>query len=631
LKPFVIGLVLAGVVLAAGFLVPALLPASVSASTLQALRQAELARRQLHVYNASIPLAASQADLEQLKEADFEALVERWQDRFAALAEEFGRRVTQVKRSDQRRGMPESDVRPVAANPAAVRSSVGQFEQALRGNQKLLSEAAANARAATQADREAIGVWHIAGTVKLVEAEGLLAEGRQLRARLADEETRALAKAAEWAAARAERDRHAGMDVAAIRSGLDADLEEIQAALEAARAAVAELTTKVAETEAALAAVRKGLDAARAERLTLEETGFTVGSDESFATYRERYARVAQRLRELQDQEQLLAHGGNQGGVVADDDLLEGAIEGGETVIGLDELQRRLAIAREKLARYERAQQAIEDKRRLVTALGSEAQAQAAGSTARLQALGAQLEQMRQNMAALAQQAFEKEDGALKAAREAAAAFKSAGGAVNKWISDAATLQREKDEQRANERLKQIVGDGFARPFAANAEAQAKTLAGRILTERAVALGAYLDTLRRIRNLVPEATFDAAPLEQQLTTARDEAVNVLGEARDAYEKLASVQSNTSWVHQSALATVYHLLWQVDTFSPEQHRSNLVETLRKVVQDRRAATYLRDQVALLDELGEAGPAQPAPEAPVEPSTGAPPQAEEEEGE
>ena len=56
MKPFVIGLVLAAVVLAAGLLTPTLLPPATDPNTLKALEDAELARRQLHAHEARLPV-----------------------------------------------------------------------------------------------------------------------------------------------------------------------------------------------------------------------------------------------------------------------------------------------------------------------------------------------------------------------------------------------------------------------------------------------------------------------------------------------------------------------------------------------------------------------------------------------
>jgi hypothetical protein len=591
--------VLAVVILAVGFVAPALLPSTTGPDTLKALQDAELARRQLHGYDASLPLVETRSDVERLKEADFDQLVEQAQEEFEALRSQFAERVNQAKRVDRDHKMPESGLRALAVGPAGVRSSVSSFEKLLRENQRVLAEAVKNSRAASQTDRDALGVGEVAGAVKLVEAGRLLDEARQLRAELTAVQARAFAAASRWAAVRAERDYSAGLDVTAIRSGLDTDSQEIEVALTEARQESDRLANAVAQRQQELANVRAQLEEARRERLSLEQTGFTVGDDASFEAYRGRYLELSERLRMLQQQEQKLAFGGIEG-LGAADDLPEGELEGDE-VYGLDELQRRLAIAEDRLARYTGARKALKAQAGMVDTVGEQAQVRVGEYAARLETLAASVNELRDSMAQLAQQASEKEAAALGAAREAATAFGQAKSAVDRWTREANALQREKDAQRINERLKLITGDSFAAGFASNAEAQAKMLVGRIHTERALGLAAELDTLSRIKELVPGWEFEAGPLQDAFNTARDEAVSILNEAREVYQRLTQKETSTSWVHQASLATVYHLLWQIDEFNTEQHRSKLIDELGRVLAGRQQSPHLQEQVKLYASL------------------------------
>lgn len=615
MKPLVIGVVLAIAILALGFLVPAILPATVSSTTVQALQEAELARRQLHAYDASLPLAAARANVAELKEADFGRLVERSQEEFDTLGSEFSQLVNRVKSADRQNRMPESPVRALVPNPSNVQARVSELERSVRDNEQLLTGAARSSRSATQTDRDALGVGQVAGMVKLAEAGRLLAEARELRARLTAEQARLLAVATAGAEAQSERDRHAGLNVAEIRGVLDGHLDTITAALAESQAEVDRLSAEVAEREQTLAGLRGQLEETRTQRLTLEEMGFTVGDDASFEAYRAEYLRLSNTLRELEEREQLLAFGGIEGGRVAGDDLLKGTIEGGVTVVGLNELKRNLALVEDKLTRYTRARQALEDQKNLVTTMGGEARTWEAQYAARLETEATEVQQIRASMDELARQAFEQETAALAAAGNAATAFKSAKSAADRWTGEATSLQREKDLQRRNERLKLIAGDNFAAEAAASADAQAKTLVGRIYTERALGLADYLDTLARANELMPGSEFDPVKLQEQFTEARDEAVSILNEAREAYERLAQKQSSTSWVHQASLATVYHLLWLIDEFNAAQHRSNLLDQLGKVVEDRQQSPHLQQQVALyaLVTGGAAAPQSDQPES------------------
>ena len=597
MKPFVIGLVLGIAVLAAGFLTPALLPQTIAPKTVEALETAELARRQLHSYDASLPLAGARSELDRLKEADYDQLIEQSQEQFASLGQEFSARVRQAKNADREHGMPEGSLRAASANPSGVKAGVSGFEKSLRENQKHLDSAGKSSRSATQSDNNALGVGQVRGSIKMVEAAGLLAEARQLRVRLTAAQAAALRVATEWAADQAEADYAIGLDVSKIEDELGGGLGEIKAALAETQAQVDELRAAVAEHEQALAAVRGELDQARAGRLSLEEMGFTVGDDASFDAYRTRYLELSRRLQELQDQEQLLAFGGIRGGSPGGDNLAEGRIEGGEPVVGLGELRNRLAIAEDKLTRYTRAQKSLENQIALVGSIGTGARSQQETCATRQEALERELEQIREQLVDLGQQAFEKEDVALRAAREAVTAFKGAKRAADQWTGDASTLQREKDTQRTNQRLKLIVADSLAGQFANNSEAGAKTLVGRIQAERALALATQLDTLARIDVLMHSGESETAALRENFETARDEAVSILNEAREAYERLAQGRGNTSWVHRASLATVCHLLWQIDAFNTEQHRSDLVDQLGQVVDGRQQSPHLQQQVAL----------------------------------
>lgn len=603
---------LAIVILAGGFLVPAMLPHSTSPGTVQALREAELARRQVHAFDASLPLAAERADLAKLKEADFDRLAERSQEELDALRSESSRQVSRIKGSDRESGMPESRVQPLATGASGLRSSVGALETALRENQQLLSTAVQNSRSASQSDRNALGVGQVTGTVKLVEAGRLLAEARGFRARLTIEQGRLLTVATAGAAVGGEKDRHAGLDVVELLTVLDGDIGEVAAGLADAQAEVDRLSAAVAEREQTLAAVRSQLEDVRGQRMSLEETGFAVGDDAAFEAYRAEYLRLSETLCELEQREQLLAFGGIEGGSVAGDDLLEGEIEGGSKVVGLNELQRNLALAEDKLTRYARGRQTLGDQKSLVTTMGEEARALEGQYATRLEALQTKAGQIRDDMSELARQALDKEEAALRAAREAVSAFGNAKSAVGRWTGDARSLQSDKDPQRANDRLRRIIADSFAGEAADSGKAQANTLVGRILTERALGLGEYVDALERANHLMPEADFDPSELRDELAQARDEALAVLNEAREGYETLAQKQSGTSWVHQASLATVYHLLSLIDEYNAAQHRSNLLDQLGQTIANRQQSPYLQQQVALHVLLtGGVEPPRPEP--------------------
>ena len=57
---------------------------------------------------------------------------EQFEYRFAALDQQFKRRVRQTQTSDREHGMPERDLQAVSVNPSGVRSALGTFERLLR-------------------------------------------------------------------------------------------------------------------------------------------------------------------------------------------------------------------------------------------------------------------------------------------------------------------------------------------------------------------------------------------------------------------------------------------------------------------------------------------------------------------
>ena len=565
MKPLITGFAFAIIVVAACFVVPMFMPASISSNTLDALEQAELARRQLHTYDASLPLLKPADDVDQ----------------------------------------PDT-----------------KLVRLINDNAALLSAAKKNSQSAIRMDRDALDVGTVAGTVSMTEAAGLLAEARHWRSRLIALQADLFAAATDWAALQAQAAHYVGLDVTNIKTDLDTDLEEVQAVTAQVRQEVDELTKAVGDRESQLEGVRAELTAGRQALLDLEQAGFLLGADQSdgnqptFEQYRTEYRRVSTRMGELQAHEQLLTFGGIEDGRVVGDDLLSGAIEGGKTVLGLGELQYRLTLAQDKLERYTHGVKAIQDQTQAVQKFGDGAQTQAEQYQKRMITKAEQVAALQAEIADLAQKTFDKEEAALQAARAAVSAYKTAKSAVDAWKRAAQSLQSAKDPQRTNDRLKRIIADNTAATFAENAEAGAKTLQGRVQTERALRLRDYLDTLQRLEALKPGGEFDLATLQDKFITARDEAVTVLNEARDGYERLAQKQSDTSWVHQASLAIVYHLLWQIDEIGAEQHRSNLLDQLGQVVESRWQSPYLRQQAALYAALTGRTGAPPPPEPPAE---------------
>ncbi len=611
MKGFVIGLVLGAVILAAGFLVPRYLPGKPDPQSLDALKAAELAKRELHAYDAGLPVAALHAPVSELEKADFDQLAERSADALTALSSEFSRDVRQAQSLDRKNKMPAGKLRALPGGAAGLRSGVKGFARLLRENEQLLADAAKNARAAGSKGRGVVGVNEVSGIVGLARAARYAEVARHIRTQIEQRLGQCFAVALNWAACRGDRDHYAGLDVSKTRADLEADLEEITKLAEQAGKQRDALARQIADAQDELKTVRADIQKTRAARLALEESGFEAGNDASFNAYRTQYLDLSKRLVALQDREMLLTYGGIEGGTFAGDDYLHSPIEGGQPVLGLEELARRHERARVSAERYAAARTELEQQIGQIDRFATQTQMRAKDYAGQLKELAAQGGQIIGQLDALARQAVEAEDKALAAAREAATAFAAAKMAADRWKSDARSVQSKYDAQRQNERLKRIAADERLAAFAAAGEAQAKTLAGRILTERALRLRAELTTFQQVAELMPPLAPDAAARQQAYQVAVDSAVKSLNEAREVYQRLAQKGGATAWVYQASLALVSHILWQVDIANAPRHRSELIAQLGETLKGRMQWPHLHKEAELFTVLtGGAAPTAPA---------------------
>ena len=192
--------------------------------------------------------------------------------------------------------------------------------------------------------------------------------------------------------------------------------------------------------------VEEALAEASSQLRTLEDKGFTAGNDASFAAFREQYETLSQKVRAMQQQAQELRYGTRRGAEPTDEEVATGGNEsGGEIVVGLEELQRRLAAAQERAKRLERATTDLNEHLTYVNGLGQGAQNEAGRYQTRLTELETAQKALITETATLAAGAAEKEEAAAKAADTAARAFGQAQRAADNWINAARTLRREHD------------------------------------------------------------------------------------------------------------------------------------------------------------------------------------------
>lgn len=598
-RAILIGCVVAAVLLAAIGVAPRFLRSATSISQLDAMRQAEQARRELGGYVPALSAMALRADLASLKGADLSKLSESAATQLPLLSEQARKDAQTAGATDRQFHLPNHPPTPPSGLPGAV----SQVEQFVKDNDALLKKAAADAQAALSAGGNAPGVAHVAGMVKLVEAHAHWTEALRLRSELESIERRALEVAGAWNLNRSEGDYYHGLDPSKMLAGLAVDVDELRKLAQDATSEVEALGKQVAERQTALEQARTELKAARADQLALEEKGFTPGNDQSLATFQTQYEAVSQKVGQLQTREQLLASGGTEGGNFADDDALEGKLTGGSEVEGLDRLEARLAEAKVRAERLALGVKALEQGRTVAEVQGRDAKAaeqRYAGNGERIQA---DFKKVQAELETTFAQAAAQEEQALVAARAAAEAFGRSRAAVDTWVNEARTAQQTLDTAGKNERLRKIAGDDMAAAFSEAAEAEARTLIGRIHAERFFALTQYTATLQSLTQLVQGSSFNVEDLQKNTTLAHDEAIAALTQAHTLYGKVAQKSTWAQWPQQISLGTVDYLLSKLDTVNAQQHLADATDNLKKAIAKREKYPLVNaDAVLLARQLG-----------------------------
>ena len=547
MKPSVlVGLGLAVVIIAAAFVVPRLPSARRTAH--QAQEQAALAQRELARVNIGLARLEGLADTAALKDADLDTLVSQIEEELRKVSSTSSRLIQEADRLAAVHGLPQPGLQPLSASAAGVRRAATEFDTSVRDNQALLKTAIADAQAAAAIDAKELGVSQVLGLAQYLKAALLLGEAEQLRSQQAAKQAELLALGAEWNLARGQADHFRGLDVAPILSGLQSDVAELVALREAATSGLGGLEQDVTEREQELAQVETEMAAAREKMLALERAGFTAGDDASFNAYRTAYLELSETLRHLQEQEQELRFGGLHGAELVGTNPATAEIQGGEPVVGLIELQRRLAIAQERAERSTNANKSLEDHVQYLVDSGRQAQTETARYEERLTELEAQQKTVNDEIIDLAARALAKEDEALRAAQAAAQAFATAQSGAQAWMSAAQQLQRERDEQRKNERLRMLIGDPYIEQFARSAEAAARVLAGRVHVQRATSMRELIADRQLMSELNPSFPFKPDPLQTVLDQAKEAGLDTLTKACDAYTQIHGKLSGqpTQW-------------------------------------------------------------------------------------
>jgi len=622
--PLIVGLAVTVLIVALGLLAPAMRSAA-SRTAEEAQAQAALAQRKLARYSLTLPQIARLIDLEAMKKSDLSDPVRKAEEQLkqtAADSAELARKATQMA---TQLGLPKPVIGPLTADEGGVKAAAARLQQAIEDNDKLLKEAVADGKAAVGTDGNALGVSEALGMAEYVRAAGLLAEAENMRVRQADLRATLLDVAARWQLARSYREHFHGLDVQPILAGLRSDLDELATMRAEAAQDLAALRQDVAEREEMLAAVVQELSQTQQEFEILQRRGFQAGQEEGdagFVAYREQFLALSERLRRLEQEEQILRYGGQRGAELIGDDPLSAEIRGGEAVTGLEELQRRLERAQERARRLDRANISLEDHIKYVSETGQRAQADADHYQQRLSELTAEQKRLVEEIQGLEGEAFAKESEALSAAEAAARAFAQAQRAAQSWMQAHRQLQQERDPSRKNERLLVVTRDPYLEQVARSAEAAARLLVGRIHLSRMRGTQGLIADMRLLAEINRDFSFDAAPFETRLSEARAAAIDNLSKSRELYASVAERLANqpTVWVPLGALAAVNHLLGLADESQAELHNAHAVETIQKALDKREQFPYARP-LALFREHLLSGRA-PAPVEPEQAPAGKP---------
>ncbi len=563
--PYVVGVVLAVIILAAGVFAPQL-RSSDAKTAARAVAEATTAQHKLAQVDTTLTRLRRHLDEDRLKEG-----------------------------------------------PAEVRSVAADLFKTMQDHEALLGTAIREAAAAVGIDATALGVAQVQGMAQYVQATALYTDAVAVRTQQVRAAARLLGLADDWLRARGFLDHYRGLDVAPVLARLKADVEELAALRTQAQDDLAALTARTRAAEQQLAEAERALADARAELLQVEEQGFRAGDDASFEAYRQRYLALTARLSELQQAEQELRYGGLRGATFTGDDLATAELAGGETVVGVEELQRKLATAEERARRLEGAHLSLEDRMKTVTEMGRQAQAEAERYQKRVDELAAEQKTAAEAVIALAKQAEELAGRALQSAEAAARSYRQSHTAVEAFIRAARTAKSERDPEGRNARLKAITQAPYLAQYAQSAEAAALVLAARIQAQRVDACQQIMADMRLLAemNSAFARAFDPAPLMTIVETARPAGLDALEKARGIYEKLSTDPAATAWVSQAALAAAYHLTARLDPANASTHLSKTAELIQKAVDKRELSPYVQPLVPFRDHIGlTATPAKPA---------------------
>lgn len=610
-KELLIGTVLAAAVLVAVTFAPSVLSGN---ATAQAARDAELARRELHAYDARLTLTGLRAQMDRLKDADYEALAARVGETLQSRLQDVAPRIQGAKTLDRTNALPNSALPLLSTDANGMRGGVKAFEARLTHNAELLTSAGKNAQKALTAARGAPTVGEVSGMVKLTEAGDWLGQARLMRTELSRLQVLALSLASDWLATRALMDHYKGLDSSEVESALRGDVADLEAQIAAARTELERVSTELSAREAELATVRQQLLAKRAEMSSVEDRGFQAGNDADFHAFRDALRRLSEELKTLQTREQLLAVGGLEGGTWVDDGTEAGAIDGGSPALGVEPLRRRVDALTLHVERLTRSRDGLQTALRSAGGYQQDARTGEKRFDQQLQKLQAEFAKVNQRIDELATEVANVEAKAKAAATTAANDFEKAAAAARDWKEAQLKTQRTYDAEGRNDRFKLIKNDARTERVATMGRAEALALVGRIQAERLAGEVERKSTLERLTRMIPGSQYNREEIDKQISEARDAAASALNEAKSTYARLADDDKTASWLHNLSLASVALLLARVDPQNAAGHQADAAEAVRNAAKLKDSPFFRREYAALVELVLGKG-SEPAPAAPA----------------
>lgn len=420
----------------------------------------------------------------------------------------------------------------LAENAKILKDSLGEVDQAI---------------ALTSGDGAAIQHFHahrLRGVILTAQSKSLAHAADLRRAAAAPLHDELATLAAHAAGLRIERKR---VDNSKISDRLGAlsqdagrarqDITRLEAQLAALDAKIAAVKADMEQQSAAARLARESMDA-------LEDRGADLLDPNGFGKFARSYLESSAHHRGAVNSLQTLEFGTLQG-VRLDDsgDYLAGALIPvddstiPETRRGLmGYLQDREAAALD-LQGTRNTLSALEAAIVELEAVASQYHAEVERAASQLQTLGSEAAQRHAEFAKLAEQADESYNQAAQKAREAIAAFRTAGSAAATMVRDSQeVISPLTPEDQEHSAFKKRAEDGWVAGQANNESAQARFLQAHVLYARATAADADRRLVQRVQEAFDLSQLDAAALATRRDTATTDGGAVLRESIEALEK-----------------------------------------------------------------------------------------------